>query len=282
MSIENLPVEKPGALRVEIPSSSEGGSSSSTSSSQASPTGILDHTPSTRTSTSSLRSQNVQFAPLPEIAPRKRKSSAPLGMAARRQLAERRRQRLIEMNGNPMWTDEEMEQQARRSSGQREYTEDDDPFLVLGKLVKDAGRQLWKKMSNKDLKSKGQNGPQESTDVPPVPAIPPTSEDGTLAESAVSSAAQASSSQDTDKDSWTVLEHTIPQTNDEVEVSEKKEDDYDPAFGTQTIVDGRAKYSWPEDKANESGADQAPATQPQKIEIPQMPFEAPRPSVQAL
>ncbi|KAF9053237.1 hypothetical protein BJ165DRAFT_1523949 [Panaeolus papilionaceus] len=43
-------------------------------------------------STASLpTSLNVRFAPLPELAPRKRRSAAPLGMAARKQLMRRRR-----------------------------------------------------------------------------------------------------------------------------------------------------------------------------------------------
>ncbi|CAA7270992.1 unnamed protein product [Cyclocybe aegerita] len=81
---------------------------------------------------------NVRFAPLPELAPRKRRSAAPLGMAARGQLMRRRRGAYADNpNGanqdgpgvnadgspvmspayavsNPLWTDEEIEQQRRR------------------------------------------------------------------------------------------------------------------------------------------------------------------------
>ncbi|KAH9484396.1 hypothetical protein JR316_0003877 [Psilocybe cubensis] len=70
---------------------------------------------------------NVKFAPLPELAPRKRRSSTPLGMAARGQLMRRRKQNghmsvqqqqlaaLAEAAAaNPSWTAEDREEERLR------------------------------------------------------------------------------------------------------------------------------------------------------------------------
>lgn len=129
---------------------------------------------------------NVKFAPLPQLSPRKRRSSVPLGMAGRGQLLSHRSGR---KGGNapPMWTDEGPEEyrlqqeelaarQARSAAyaayaaaRQEEEEEDDseskygrrkkngeqvgedDRFLVLGRIVKGASKTLWKRVSNKDV-----------------------------------------------------------------------------------------------------------------------------------
>ncbi|ESK91389.1 hypothetical protein Moror_2736 [Moniliophthora roreri MCA 2997] len=76
----------------------------------------------------SSSSLNVKFAPLPQLAPRKRKSNTPLGVAARGQMMRQRRARMMGENpdAHPQ-PNEEME----------------DPFVALGRMVKGA----WKKMS---------------------------------------------------------------------------------------------------------------------------------------
>ncbi|KAF8647471.1 hypothetical protein AX16_006676 [Volvariella volvacea WC 439] len=103
-------------------SAGEGDTNASNSSSSLARTSGLT-TPATMTPT-----MNVKFAPLPQVGPRKRKSSVPLGMAARGQLVRRRRSlqdyddgtqpiealdtsgggKLIMKSTNPMWTDEEI------------------------------------------------------------------------------------------------------------------------------------------------------------------------------
>ncbi|KAH6895018.1 hypothetical protein BKA70DRAFT_792112 [Coprinopsis sp. MPI-PUGE-AT-0042] len=126
---------------------------------------------------------NVKFAPLPQLAPRKRRSTAPLGMAARSQMVNRRRKNypqyyqeplpplepeLPPPSHDPMWTEEELaEARARQLAAaekERKKAEakanggkgtEEDPFLVFGKLVKGASRQLWKKVAKKDKKGQG-------------------------------------------------------------------------------------------------------------------------------
>ncbi|GLB34624.1 hypothetical protein LshimejAT787_0201890 [Lyophyllum shimeji] len=151
------------SLSLEIPHSSFVDSSLAPS-----PTGILSPSGSTSqtASTSSLASKaGVTFAPLPELAPRKRRSTAPLGMAARTALVRRRRggdfpAAMAYQGGNPMWTDEEIEQQrqhamaeGRRRHHQHHYVDEDedemeDPFLALGRLMKGAGKSIWRKVSH--------------------------------------------------------------------------------------------------------------------------------------
>jgi len=165
MTVESYSDDKSHSLSLEIPSSS-----SVDSSLAPSPTGILtpSGSASQSASTSSLPSKlNVTFAPLPELAPRKRRSTAPLGMAGRTQLVARRRRLAdpasVEYQGNPMWTNEEIEQQqqiamaeGRRRRYQHHYVDEDeeemeDPFVAFGKLVKGAGKSIWRKVSHRDL-----------------------------------------------------------------------------------------------------------------------------------
>ncbi|KAF8891359.1 hypothetical protein BD779DRAFT_199139 [Infundibulicybe gibba] len=135
--------------------------SSSVSSSLApSPAGILESRQST-TSTTSLPtpSLNVKFAPLPELAPRKRRSLAPLGVASRSQLMRRRRgydRGEPPMPTNPMWTDEETRAVSHRQPRRQSDEELEDPFVALGKMVKGASKQLWRKVSNKEKEGKGE------------------------------------------------------------------------------------------------------------------------------
>ncbi|KAL0575201.1 hypothetical protein V5O48_006762 [Marasmius crinis-equi] len=118
------------------------------------------HLHSASCSSSSL---NVKFAPLPQLAPRKRKSNTPLGVAARGQLMRRRRQLMNggeygshQVQGQPnMYGDvvepseDEAAARARaraRGSGGYGVDEDgeemEDPFVALGKMFKGA----WKRM----------------------------------------------------------------------------------------------------------------------------------------
>ncbi|EAU88695.1 hypothetical protein CC1G_01068 [Coprinopsis cinerea okayama7 len=190
-SKSDIAFPKSAPLTLEIPSSSDSATSSVQSSQTSSPTGILESsTTSTTTtgahttpgaSTSSLsiqRSQtglNVKFAPLPELAPRKRRSTAPLGMAARAQLVRRRRQNHnyydpdpgphYGANQNPMWTEEELaeararqvaaameKERQRREQKANAQDDDEDPFMVFGRLVKGASKQIWKKVAKKESK----------------------------------------------------------------------------------------------------------------------------------
>ncbi|KAJ7137871.1 hypothetical protein C8R44DRAFT_868244 [Mycena epipterygia] len=111
----------------------------------------------------SMSSLNVKFAPLPQLAPRRRRSTTPLGIASRAIMMRRRRAGTpgYDMNGDPlpptppMWSDAEVERHTQRILAERRgdpspnERDIDDPFLTLGKMVKGAGKQLWRKVNNK-------------------------------------------------------------------------------------------------------------------------------------
>ncbi|PPQ99230.1 hypothetical protein CVT24_009250 [Panaeolus cyanescens] len=104
-----------------------------TPSGMATPLSSEDSEQNTRSTASLPTTLSVRFAPLPELAPRKRRSAAPLGMAARKQLMRRRRGMAsgaeldgVSNSGEPLqmspsyaaanagWTEEEIEIYRRR------------------------------------------------------------------------------------------------------------------------------------------------------------------------
>ncbi|KAJ7593123.1 hypothetical protein C8J56DRAFT_491606 [Mycena floridula] len=103
---------------------------------------------------SSNQSLNVKFAPLPELAPRRRKSSAPLGIASRGQMMRRRRG--IPEPQPPLpeppedhrdsWTHQELESQLRVQHSTPTH-EIDDPFSLIGKKIKGA----WRRVNSKKV-----------------------------------------------------------------------------------------------------------------------------------
>ncbi|TFK36347.1 hypothetical protein BDQ12DRAFT_686771 [Crucibulum laeve] len=150
-SLEKLPMV-PRTLSVDIP-----GISSADSSLAPSPTGILESATSASSSSLSSHTLSVKFAPLPKLAPRKRRSTTPLGIAARGQMVRRRRGMYeaepVPVQQNPMWTEEELEQQRLKQDKMNEKKEGDveDPFVALGRMMKGAGKTLWRRMSQKEL-----------------------------------------------------------------------------------------------------------------------------------
>ena len=131
----------------------------------------------------SMTTPGVKFAPLPEIAPRKRKSHhQPLGVAARSQLMRQRRPGRGQGSGSsvPVWRNDDREEQRSRQAQFQARThaqevrhhcsnvdnherkkkpstdgnDDDDPILAIGKLVKGAGITLWRRMSDVSTKTK--------------------------------------------------------------------------------------------------------------------------------
>jgi hypothetical protein len=166
-----------------------------------------------------------------------------------------------------MWTDEELQKHRKAvMNGERDYDEDDDPFLVLGKLMKDAGKTLWKKVSNKELKGKIA---EECSPEAPKDASSPVE--------------KPTSRPPVDGEPWMVLTvtevptekdvHVLPDTADTT-TSDVQEDDYDPKLGTQTIVEGHTKYSWIKGKEDELAERQA--------KVADTPPTIPKPSVQAI
>lgn len=249
MSLDDTPDQKPPALSVEILTETCPASSVD-SSVTPSPTRILD-SHSTRASSSSLPvQQSVTFAPLPKVAPRKRRSAVPLGVASRSDIMRRRRGYTSNMPNNQtgnstLWTAEEIAEQRQRihmSAEERRRREEEDPFVVLGKMVKVASKHIWRKVSNKDLSKQSKqkvkeetkhdeenedDGDEEAEWPRPVPEyISPTSE-----------SLQALT---------TVL------SNGESGQMEHRDDDPLLDVGqTTTVVEGHTKYSWMKEKSEE-------------------------------
>lgn len=219
--LDSQPKSAKGPLTLKIPLSRE------ISSSRSSSLELSSILPTTSSSSSSLPALNVKFAPLPQLMPRKRRSPIPLGMAARGQLIPRRtghRQQKV----SPVWTDngpeeyriqrEELAARDARCNAYAAYVAarkeenedepepvygwhhhrrtkssdhvDEDPLHALGRIVKVAGKTLWRQVSNKDVaaaaaaaaksmpKSKGQEDSKTSrsptsTEACPSPTLRP-------------------------------------------------------------------------------------------------------------
>jgi len=108
---------------------------------------------------SSTQCLNVKFAPLPELAPRRRKSSAPLGVASRSQMMRRRRgipdpqPPLPEpQDHRDSWTHQELESQLRDQVSTPPH-DIEDPFYLLGKKIKGAWRRVNSKKNTEPLDS---------------------------------------------------------------------------------------------------------------------------------
>ncbi|KAJ7286415.1 hypothetical protein C8J57DRAFT_1287583, partial [Mycena rebaudengoi] len=166
------PEKAPGIMLVPPgcgqPLADEDSPSSSLSDSQVAGSSSLPDLPGSgqrtlsRGSSTSMTSLNVRFAPLPELAPRKRRSTTPLGIASRAQMMRRRRAGMpgYDMDGAPLpptppiWAEDEIDRHTERVLAERQdkpprERDIDDPFLTLGKMVKGASKQLWYKINNK-------------------------------------------------------------------------------------------------------------------------------------
>ncbi len=91
----------------------------------------------------------VKFAPLPEIEPRKRKSNYPLGIAARSQMLQQRRgnARLQGIYRHPpLWSD--LDESAVLHVP--EEAQEGDALQVLGRLIADKSKSLWRRVSSKN------------------------------------------------------------------------------------------------------------------------------------
>ncbi|KAF8077635.1 hypothetical protein FPV67DRAFT_1462469 [Lyophyllum atratum] len=261
MSLESYSDDKSHTLSVDIP-----GTSSVDSSLAPSPSGILSSSASTTASTSSLPSNaSVTFAPLPELAPRKRRSTAPLGMAARSQLVGRRRRRdypsagAAYQGGNPMWTEEEIEQQreiamqeGRRRHYQHHYVDEDegemdDPFVAFGRMVKVAGKSIWRKVSHKDLartQKEGGKGVQEGEGKKGI-------DGGEGDENRTGADVLALTS----GEQRHVLA-TIGQNGEDVSDSKDSDEEHFRTIGqTETIREGHTKYTWITEGTDEPSGD---------------------------
>jgi len=181
MPLESQPKSTECPLTLGIPLNREISSSGSSSFE-------LSSTLPTTSSSSSLPTLNVKFAPLPQLLPRKRRSTVPIGMAARGQLLLRRTGHRVQ-KVPPVWMDDgpdeyrmQREELAARDARCNAYAAyvaarkeddedesesvygwhyhrrtkngeqvDEDPLQALGRIVKVAGKTLWKQVSNIDM-----------------------------------------------------------------------------------------------------------------------------------
>jgi hypothetical protein len=101
---------------------------------------------------------NVQFAPLPEINPRDRRSTRPLGMAARSQMLQQRRQ--IQMQNGQRhpreWSDLD-----DRPMVYIPDEEEEDPLESFARFIADKSKSLWRRVTSKAK----QSDEDETTDI---------------------------------------------------------------------------------------------------------------------
>lgn len=103
---------------------------------------------------------NVQFAPLPEINPRDRRSTRPLGMAARSQMLQQRRN--IQMQSGQrhprVWSDPD-----DRPMVCIPDEEEEDPLETFVRFIADKSKSLWKRVTSKTKQSDEDETASEST-----------------------------------------------------------------------------------------------------------------------
>ncbi|EJD02183.1 uncharacterized protein FOMMEDRAFT_20966 [Fomitiporia mediterranea MF3/22] len=214
--------------RLSSGSSSSGFDVDSTTSSTAS---------STRTRATTLSSTCiapcVTFAPLPEIGPRQRKSSRPIGLAARGQMLRQRRMMMAqdrfnyyveECNTIPggqrlVAESDSCNVQTQHQPGEEE---DEHAFAVLGKLLGDATKVIWRRVSHTKLK--------EDANTKSSPRKRPTPKKTFTWPGRLRSASAGSSSPSSGRDSDEESE------DDSIDGPWRRKRDEDPM--TKTIVEG--------------------------------------------
>ncbi|KAH9966549.1 hypothetical protein BC827DRAFT_674898 [Russula dissimulans] len=130
-------------------------SHSHSSSTPSTPSTSSEDRSSSLRSSSSLRitpaTANVKFAPLPQIGPRTRGLSRPLGVAARSALLQQRTNARIQ--GVPRhprgWTDPD----GRPVAFIPNEMQDEDPLEVLGRFIADKSKSLWRRLSSNGKRS---------------------------------------------------------------------------------------------------------------------------------
>ena len=88
----------------------------------------------------------VKFAPLPEIGPRRRRSNYPLGVAARSQMLQQRREN-TRMYRQPLLWSEDLDE--RPTMHVPEEVEEEDPLEALGRLIANKSKSLWRRVAFK-------------------------------------------------------------------------------------------------------------------------------------
>lgn len=154
-------------IALDIPDYSRSSSSSVDSSLNSSPAEDDDATsfPEPTETIHPLRNKSsIKFAPLPDLGPRTRRSTAPLGIAARSEMMRLRREHVQRQRAqhSPMWGDDEVVPAVRRhqAKGQARLDEDatyEDPFMAIGKAVKHAWRRVAHKTKQQPEDELGQD-----------------------------------------------------------------------------------------------------------------------------
>ncbi|KAI0282084.1 hypothetical protein BGY98DRAFT_131872 [Russula aff. rugulosa BPL654] len=92
---------------------------------------------------------NVQFAPLPEINPRHRRPTRPLGMAARSQMLQQRRIQMQNGQQHPrVWSDPDDRPMVYIAD-----EEEEDPLETFVRFIADKSKSLWKRVTSKAKQS---------------------------------------------------------------------------------------------------------------------------------
>lgn len=131
---------------------------------------------STRTWATTLSSQStgpcVSFAPLPEIGPRQRKCSRPIGLAARGQMLRQRRMMMAQPRVEYYYDEEassipggeRIVRQVGDGGNDRSRRPNSDEIAGLGKLLGDATKIIWRRMAH--AKSKTDSEPDSASKPP--------------------------------------------------------------------------------------------------------------------
>ena len=143
------PIPRSSSASLDAVDPSSSGSSTPALSDDCQPP-LVDHTLRYAVSLPIIPSTtSVKFAPLPEIGPRKRKSNYPLGVAARSQMLQQRREnaRIPGAYQQPsLWSEDPDE---RPTMHVPEEVEEEDPLEVLGRLIADKSKSLWRRVAFK-------------------------------------------------------------------------------------------------------------------------------------
>jgi len=146
---------------------------------------------------------------------------------------------------NPMWTDEETAEHRMRirmtaeERRQREEEAGEDPFVILGKMVKVASQHIWKKVSQKT------NGKDETGD---LKQHDEENEGGdTEAESPRSMAGDIPPCDEPRR-----ILATIHSNGKSGQMEHHDNDQFSDVGQTETIVEGHTKYSWVAPKTSTS------------------------------
>lgn len=119
--------------------------------------------------------------------------------------------------------------------------EDDDPFLVLGRLVKGASKQLWRKVSHKDREGKDKDGKKRGEVEVKSPTEALSGDDA--GPKALGVAAQSRPVLTTISQNVEDQKENTPTKEEDEEGREEIGDNFSNVGQTETFLEGREQYS---------------------------------------